>query len=144
MATQAIIARLTDPDDPTKFAGMYVGGDGYPTHTGRAVWRQVVAHFRGDLDQAARYYIDQHPTGWKLLGAEAIGDDICYCHDMHEGEQDHWLRTQDQVDSIDYTYVLRPEGLEILRHGRGAGRLIVPWDQERVNWEAIQEKAIAL
>lgn len=144
MPTQAVIARPTDPADPSKFAGMYVNADGYPTHTGRAIWRAYHLSFGRDLEALARYYIDQHPTGWSVLGADAVGKDECFCHDKGEGEQPGWTRTQDQVDDVDYTYVLRPEGLEIMRFGRVKEKVTVPWGDENtyVNWEDLDRQLV--
>lgn len=144
MGTEAIIARPTDPADPSKFAGMYVSGDGYPQHTGRAIWRAYHLHFKGDVEAMAAYYIDQHPTGWRMLGADAVGRDECFCHDLGEGEQSGWTRNQDQVSSIDYTYVLRPEGLEVMRFGWAEGKVLIPWGDEDtfVNWVDLERQLV--
>lgn len=144
MSTRAVIARPTNPDDPTQYEGIYVHSDGYPTHTGRAIWQQVVNEFAKDPQAAARYYIDQHPTGWSILAPDATtAANECYCHDRGEGEQTGWLSDQTKAGGFDWTYVLRPEGLEIRRRDRGVVAL-VEWDAELVHFQEIQTKGMAL
>ncbi|MFC4328392.1 hypothetical protein ACFPC0_11190 [Streptomyces andamanensis] len=139
MGTIAVIARPTGPDT---FTGIYVGGDGYPQATGRCLWKQVITHFHGDLEAAARYYIDDHPRGWYRLD-EAFGRNECYCHDRGEGTDGRpMLSTQDQISDVDYTYVLMPEYLKIYRFGRPRKKRVT-WDPEqRVNWEGIDQYLI--
>lgn len=139
MSTRALIARPTDPDDPSKFEGIYIHGDGYPEHTGFALFAQITEHFKGDLETALAYYIDKHPTGWRHLSGDAgIGGNECYCHDAGEGEQAGWVVSQDKAAEYDYTYIVRPEGLEMRRYGRGS--VNVPWDRERFHWPDVVQQ----
>lgn len=136
MSTRAIIAR-PHPTDPTRWTGTYVHSDGYPTVSGQAVWNQVVDRFGKDPEKAAQYLIDQHPTGWSYVTDEEA---VCYCHDRGEGTDTPAVLTEKDAGGIDYTYVLRPEGLEVHRWGRGVVA-VVPWDQQSVDWGVIQRAA---
>jgi hypothetical protein len=139
MSTRALIARPTDPDDPSKFEGIYLHSDGYPEHTGIALFAQITLHFKGDRAAALDYYINQHPTGWRYLSGDAgIGGNECYCHDAGEGEQLGWIVNQDKAHEYDYTYIVREEGLELRRFGRGS--ITVPWDRERFDWHSGDER----
>lgn len=144
MSTRARIARPTSPDDPTRYEGVYLHSDGYPTFTGRAIWQQVVNEFNRDAEAAARYYIDAHPTGWCGLMPDATtAANECFCHDRGEGEQGGWISDQTHDAEFDWTYVLRPEGLEIRRWDRGVVAL-VRWDADRLNFSEIEAKGHAL
>ncbi|MFF9265795.1 hypothetical protein [Streptomyces longwoodensis] len=104
----------------------------------------MVNEFAKDPEAAARYYIDQHPTGWACLTPDATtGANECYCHDRGEGAQDGWTTTQDHAASYDWTYVLRPDGLEVRRWDHGVVALVA-WDADRVDWEEIERKGHAL
>lgn len=100
MSTRALVARPTDPADPSKFEGIYIHSDGYPEHTGFALFAQITDHFKG--------------------------------------EQSGWFVSQDKATAYDYTYIARPEGLEMRRFGRGS--ITVPWDRERFHWLEADKK----
>lgn len=133
MSTKSAIAR-PHPEDRERWNGIYVGHDGYPCHVGRILFTQVVTHFTKDVGAAAVHYIDAHPAGWDFL-AETVHRNECHCHDRGEGTHLTWF--MDEKDPPDWTYVLRPEGLEI-RHFSYGYVTTVPWDAEHVDWSAIQ------
>lgn len=135
MSTRAVIAR-PHPEDRNRWSGIYLHGDGYPTHTGKHLYAHVVTHFKGDAAAAAEHFIDHHPAGWSFL-AEAFGQSECYCHDRGEGKELTAFEDESGASDMDWTYVLRPEGLEVHRWDRGVAAL-VPWDADRTDWEAIE------
>lgn len=139
MSTRFVIA-APDSVDPMKWLGIYGHSDGYPTGSGKELYAQVVTHFKGDLTAATAYYINAHPAGWRYLG-EGVGGNECYCHDMGEGTANTAFETERGAGGMDWTYVLRPGGLEI----RKWGQLVttVPWDQERTDWAEIERGAPA-
>lgn len=141
MSTRFAIAR-PDPGDPARWTGIHGNGDGHPGYTGKHLFAHVVTRFKGDLEAAAEFFIDQHPAGWAGL-PEAFGQVECYCHDRGEGTGHRWTETEKGSGSMDWTYVLRPEGLEVRRWNRGVAAL-VPWDQERVDWEEVGRAGYAL
>lgn len=139
MSTHALIARPTERGNPARWEGIYVHGDGYPRHTGAALLGQITLHFKGDLDAALAYYLDQHPTGWRHLSGDAgVGGNECYCHDAGEGEQSGWIVDQDKAGTYDWQYIIRADGMEISRFGKGS--VTVPWNQERVDWQEIEQR----
>ncbi|GAA1215392.1 hypothetical protein GCM10009665_01520 [Kitasatospora nipponensis] len=125
MSTRSIIARPT----PSGFAGRYVHREGAPTHRIPALLTAVRGHFGGDIQAAARFYLDDHPAGWERLGTDframpgSIGPGVdqdaghnrCFCHGTRS--EDACLITQDTVDPLwhEWIYLLRHEGLQVIR-----------------------------
>lgn len=134
MSTRFVIARH-NPETPDRWAGVYGHSDGYPTEAGRVLFTDVMARFGGSVEAAAKHYIDAHPCGWSHLAED--GRSECYCHDR--GEPDALApETERGTDAIDWTYVLRPEGLDVRRWGRHVAT--VPWGApESVPWQEIQD-----
>jgi hypothetical protein len=139
MSTCFLIAR-PDPADPERWAGVTGHANGMPTDVGRHLFAHVVTHFSSDPEAAAVHFIDQHVGGWRFL-TEVFGRNECYCHDFGEPDADA-RATHEHAGGIDWTYVMRPGGLEIRRWDYGVVAT-VPWGQERVDWQAIEEKAYA-
>lgn len=137
MGTKAVIARA-DPADRQRWNGIYVHKNGHPAYCGKYLFTQVITRFKGDLEAAAEHFIDHHPAGWSVLD-EAFGRNECYCHD--KGGKNELAARFDETSArnMEWTYVLRPEGLEIRRGDRGVVEL-VPWDQERTDWQEITER----
>jgi hypothetical protein len=141
MSTRAVIAR-PHPDDPARWTGTYLHGDGYPTGGGKFLFRQVVVEFGGDPEKAAQFFIDQHPAGWSSLG-EIADQNECYCHDR--GEPDAIaVETETGAGGMDFTYVLRPEGLEVRRWDYGMVALVAWSPDNRVDWGEIEDLAYAM
>jgi hypothetical protein len=142
VASTMIIAR-PDAANPTQYLGVYVHSNGMPTAGGKILFAQVVTRFKGDVEAALKYYIDEHPTGWSYL-SEAFGQNECYCHDHGEGTAETAYHGPEHEQGNDWTYILWPaKGLEIRRFDYGRVAL-VPWDQERVDWEGIEQRAYAM
>lgn len=135
MSTNFTIARPV-PGEPERWNGIYGNANGMPTDAGKYLYAHVVNRFGGDLEAAARFFIDKHPGGWPCM-TEAFGQLECYCHDRGEGDDAVWAQTEQHAESMDWTYVLRPEGLEVRRWAYGVVAT-VPWDQERTDWEVIE------
>ncbi|MEV6400924.1 hypothetical protein AB0M39_40135 [Streptomyces sp. NPDC051907] len=140
MSTRFVIAR-PDEADPAKWTGVYGDADGMPTGAGKHLYAHVVTRFSGDPRLAAEFFIDEHSAGWSFL-AESFGRSECYCHDHGEPEAPA-RETETGAGGMDWTYVLRPEGLEVRRWDYGVAAL-VPWGRERTDWEAIEAKGYAL
>jgi len=137
MATHAVIAR-PHPHTTERWNGVYVHKDGHPTRVGKFLFAQIVTRFNADVEAAAEHYIDHHPCGWSVV-EEAFGANECYCHD--HGEKDVTAHEDETgAPDMDWTYVLRPAGLEIRRRDRGVVA-VVRWNADRVDWEGIEDLA---
>ncbi|MFE2934939.1 hypothetical protein [Streptomyces sp. NPDC059278] len=134
MSTRFVIAR-PNPEDPKRWTGVYGHSDGYPTGAGKLLHAHVVNEFNSDPEAAARHLIDAHPCGWAFL-AEEFAESECYCHDRDEPEAIA-TETEKGAGGMDWTYVLRPEGLEVHRWDLGI-IATVPWGQGDADWGLIE------
>lgn len=51
--------------------GRYHHSDGYPSGVGATLYQAIRDHFKGDIEAALRYLINDHPAGWScLVGAD--------------------------------------------------------------------------
>lgn len=145
MSTHMIIAR-PDAADPTSYQGNYVHGDGEPACGGKYLFGHVMTHFGGDVDAALAYYLDEHPKGWSFL-SEEFGKGNCYCCDLGEGKPaEPQFTTPRQQSGYDWTYILRPQGMEVHRFDKGI-IATVPWDADLfivIDWELMTKAAYAL
>ncbi|WP_329562044.1 hypothetical protein [Kitasatospora sp. NBC_01266] len=125
MSTRSIIARLT----PDGFAGRYVHEEGCPIDRVPILLTAIQEHFAGDIEAAARFYLDDHPAGWLSLGTDftieptyhgpaGAADAMhnrCFCHGRDD--EGPTLLTHASVDPLwhEWIYLLRPDGLQIIR-----------------------------
>ncbi|MCX4750580.1 hypothetical protein OG455_34600 [Kitasatospora sp. NBC_01287] len=144
MTTHAVIARPT----PGGFAGRYVHYDGYPRAKVPVLLTAVRDHFRGDVQAAARFYLDDHPAGWDELGIDftVLPDSTaprtdpgafysrCLCHGPFAAEP-QLIDQESTLPRHAWVYVLRPEGLQVIRSGerkstRPRASHLLPWDTD--------------
>lgn len=145
MSTRSCIAR---PTADGGWQGRYVHFDGYPEGVGEMLWVNVLTHFGGDVDAARQLYLEEH-TGWSALGTRfdqvgyvehpplSDGDawdayaerHHCYCHgDRSEGGW--WITSADVDSGIEWVYVMRDDGMEIIenRHSGLRSLGVIRWD----------------
>jgi len=118
MGTKAIVAR---PDENGGFAGRIVLNDGEPQYAIEILRSCVHYVTSGDVADAARLLIDEHPAGWIDL-PDADSDGRCLCHgaQIANGPASTELRT-DQSSAggeVEFVYVLHPDRLQILAPGQ--------------------------
>ncbi|MBF9071756.1 hypothetical protein [Streptacidiphilus fuscans] len=142
MSTRSLVAR---PCPDGGWEGRYVHSDGNPDFMVPVLIAAQRCRFAGDQDALAAHLLS-HEGGWEYLGDELIdptpdlasmfaelGEGSCYCHDWDGGAPEP-LATDDDVrgtDHIEWIYVLRPEGLEVISTRRDRDDLrgpVLPWD----------------
>ncbi|MET8683688.1 hypothetical protein ABZV77_05675 [Streptomyces sp. NPDC004732] len=144
LSTRSVIARPTADG----YAGMYVHFDGYPDNKLPLLLAAFQYRFAGDLEAMARHLIDDVEHGWEELGTDLLdgapaalrrsltgGDEYpsrqmtnVICSDGSPAERE--LITQDGTDDLEWAYVLRPHGIEVIalqEYDRGP---VVAWDTD--------------
>lgn len=144
MPTRALVAR---PCPDGGFEGRYVHSDGNPDFMVPVLIAARRSRFADDHDALAEHLLS-HEAGWESLGEDLIrptgdlaamfhglGDGTCFCHDF-DGATSQPLITEAEIPDradIEWVYVLRPDGLEVIDAHRDPddprGPLI-PWDHD--------------
>lgn len=122
MGTRAIIARRDPRSDG--WDGIYLNNEGEPEHATQRIYAQVKTAFAANVEKAYDHFVSRHPGGWYRLG-NTVTDNVCYCHPADRVSLGAFVAST-STSSLDWIYVLCPEGLEIRRWHRGTLALI-PW-----------------
>lgn len=156
LATRSVIARPT----ATGFHGVYVHWDGYPSHQLPLLLAAHQFRFKGDTSAMAQHLIDAPAISWDYLGADLLGDapDNVLEQLGHAGYPTSRQATDtvtadgkpaskmmfDEVSAqeawLDWAYVLRPQGVEVMGLANGPRGLVVGWDVDPLaKWVDVPE-----
>ncbi|MEU4174770.1 hypothetical protein [Streptomyces sp. NPDC026589] len=146
MSTPSYIARPTS----NGYTGIYVHYDGDPSSKLPFLLAAFQYHFRQDLEAMTRHLVDDVAIGWKELGSDLLdGAPAEIIAALAGGE--HWpsstldnLVTPDGspptrmtvTDStaaeqdLEWVYVLRPAGIEVIPAQRLASGPVIAWDTD--------------
>ena len=144
MSTRALLARALN-DEGTRYEGVYVHYDGYPTTTGRAIYQQVRTDYQDDIYGAWCDLIYTHRSGYSSLHLTDRTKNACYCHTHAEGFfPGARLDTHEHAHRYDFTYALTPTALAVRRKTYG---LVceIPWGYDgEVPWKELEHHAYAM
>lgn len=144
MATRSFIARPTD----TGYTGVYVHYDGYPSGRLPLLLAGHRYRFGSDIEAMARHLIDDVPVsayGWEELGTDLLHGAPEELRQALTGGDEYPSRTLDDVfdmngvratrrlvtpsanRGLDWGYVLRPRGIEVISPRTADHGPIVDW-----------------
>jgi hypothetical protein len=80
MSTRCVVARKT----ASGFEGRFVHWDGYPSGVGATLFNAYRSHFKHNLKEMLKYFIDDHPAGWSELCEVDFSLPVGYVDSMSE------------------------------------------------------------
>ncbi|GAA2254823.1 hypothetical protein GCM10010232_50050 [Streptomyces amakusaensis] len=144
LSTRSFIARPTD----SGFEGLYCHYDGFPDHQLPLLLAAYNHRFAGDLDAMTRHLIDDVPVGWSTLGTDLLDgapEQIRTALTLH-GEYpssglddlitldgsppERMTVTPETTEGLDWGYILRPEGIEVISLREYTRGPLVGWDTD--------------
>ncbi|MFJ9979333.1 hypothetical protein [Streptomyces cyaneofuscatus] len=143
MSTSSYIARPT----PNGYTGIYVHFDGGPSSKLPLLLAAYEHHFRQDLAAMTRHLVDDVAIGWEELGSDLLdGAPPEIVAALTGGE--HWpsstldnlvtpdgspptrmtvTETTAAEQDLEWVYVLRPEGIEVIPAQRFSSGPLIAW-----------------
>ncbi|MFI0743000.1 hypothetical protein ACH4PU_33755 [Streptomyces sp. NPDC021100] len=138
LATRSFIARPTS----TGFTGIYVHWDGYPSHHLPLLLAAYQHRFAGDLEAMSQHLVDNVSVGWSELGTDLLNGAPEPLRQALTGGENHpssqlddlitpdgsppqrMTVTEASTEGLDWGYVLRPHGIEVIHQYEARGPVV--------------------
>ncbi|MEU4347040.1 hypothetical protein [Streptomyces sp. NPDC023838] len=144
MSTSSFVARPTD----TGYTGVYVHFDGYPSSRLPLLLAAYQYRFNRDVEAISVHLVDEVDVAWDELGTDLLdgapkslatqlaGRDRWPSRQMHNvvnadgSPAEREVITEANSSYLEWGYILRPEGIEVISLTEVARGPVVAWDTD--------------